>query len=403
MINFKDEDDPQNETVRQTLERVARELGVFGTTPTNNITHSPQSPMQQPTAWSSSPNYSATAANNWQIKPTTSVPQNSNTFGSTPQPSQPAGFTPSPTQPMSQTPAAVANQTGQSSGSTSLFDNPDAIKQQNGQPSPVMQAIYRYLDNTYGQQNIPNIIEQNKEDNTLKQNINPENPDFSGYANSPLYIGLTAQPRQAHLKGLDKSLISNREIVNSPYSNNILENDCYQSERFEPFAKQVRWNEGENQGVIYATSQEHGTDQPTKYGISQGALDLYRKKFDDIARTYPANIKDLSEEQAMNLLCQYYKGSRAEAINDPNLAFSVYDSYFNNPNNAPIAWQQTLKSGVNPNIQVGGGIGSQTINSFNSVQSDAELLDTFIENRKKTLNKKYKDGLINRFRRYPIK
>ena len=62
-----------------------------------------------------------------------------------------------------------------------------------------------------------------------------------------------------------------------------------------------------------------------------------------------------------------------------------------------------LKKRSKPNIQVGGGIGSQTINSFNSVQSDAELLDTFIENRKKTLDKKYKDGLINRFRRYPIK
>ncbi len=105
----------------------------------------------QPTAFGSSPNYSATATNNWQIQSTTAAPQNSNTFGSTQQPSQPAGFTPSPIQPMSQTPAAVANQTGQSSGSTSLFDNPDAIKQQNGQPSPVMQAIYRYLNNIYEQ------------------------------------------------------------------------------------------------------------------------------------------------------------------------------------------------------------------------------------------------------------
>ncbi len=53
-----------------------------------------------------------------------------------------------------------------------MFDNPDAIKQQNGQPSPVMQAIYRYLDNTYGQQNIPNIIGQNNANQS--QNINPQ-------------------------------------------------------------------------------------------------------------------------------------------------------------------------------------------------------------------------------------
>jgi len=65
-----------------------------------------------------------------------------------------------------------------------------------------MQAIYRYLANTYGQQNIPNIIEKNKENNTLKQNINPENPDFSNYANTSLYMGLTAQTGQAHLKEL---------------------------------------------------------------------------------------------------------------------------------------------------------------------------------------------------------
>lgn len=133
MINFKDEDEPQNETVRQTLERVARELGVFGTTPTNNITHSPQSPMQQPTALGSSPNYSATAANNWQIQPTTAAPQNSNTFGSTPQSNQPTGFAPSPAQTTEQTSEIGTNH--------------------NGQPSQIMQTIYHYLDNVYGQQN----------------------------------------------------------------------------------------------------------------------------------------------------------------------------------------------------------------------------------------------------------
>lgn len=238
--------------------------------------------------------------------------------------------------------------------------------------------------------------------NTVNQQIG-KTPDFSTLRDMPLYMGLTSQPEQAHLRGLDTSLIQNRAIVNSPYSNNILENDCYQSPRFEPFAKQVRWNEGEKQGVIYATPQKHGTDQPTMYGISQGSLDLYRRKFKDIAHTYPANVKNLTEDQAMNLLCQYYKGSRAEAINDPNLAFSVYDSYFNSPKNAPIAWQQTLKNEVNPDISIGGGIGSQTLNGFNSVKSDTELLNTFIENRKNTLDKKYKKGLINRFRSYPIK
>ena len=89
MINFKDEDEPQNETVRQTLERVAREYRVFGT-PTNNNNHSSQ-------------------------------------------PNQPAGFTPLPTQPAEQTSEIGTNH--------------------NGQPSQIMQTIYRYLDNVYGQQN----------------------------------------------------------------------------------------------------------------------------------------------------------------------------------------------------------------------------------------------------------
>ncbi len=150
MINFKDEDEPQSETVRQTLERVARELGVFGTTPTNNITHSPQSPMQHPTAFGSSPNYSATATNNWQIQPTTAAPQNSNTFDSTPQSNQPTGFTPSQAQTTEQTPAE-ANQPGQ--------------------PSPAMQAIYRYLANTYGQQN-PQITAQVQTSPAVQQPTN---------------------------------------------------------------------------------------------------------------------------------------------------------------------------------------------------------------------------------------
>ena len=230
-----------------------------------------------------------------------------------------------------------------------------------------------------------------------------QTPDFSELSNSPLNMGLTARYGQAHLRGLDTNLIQNREIVNSPYSNDILENDCYQSERFKPFAERVRWNEGENRGITYATPEKYGTDQPTKYGISQSALDSYRKQYYDLAKTYPANVKYLTEDQAMNLLCQYYKDSRVEAINDPNLAFSVYDSYVNNPNNASIAWQQTLKNNVDPNIRVGGGIGSQTINGFNSVQGNTELLNTFINNRQKTLEDRYKKGLKNRFRHYPIK
>ena len=229
-----------------------------------------------------------------------------------------------------------------------------------------------------------------------------DNPDFSILSNTPLNMGLTAQPGQAHLKGLDTSLMQNREIVNSPYSNDILENDCYQSERFEPFAKQVRWNEGENQGIIYATPQEHGTDQPTKYGISQGALDLYRNKFSDIANTYPANVKDLTEDQAMNLLCQYYKGSRAEAINDPNLAFAHYDSFFNGDKSAVRSWQNTLNDLYDTNINVDGISGSELINNYNSINIPDRLqfYNTYLKYRLPTVKDKNRKGISNRTKRY---
>ena len=38
-----------------------------------------------------------------------------------------------------------------------------------------------------------------------------DNPDFSYLVNSALNIGLTSQPEQTHLKGLDKSLMQNRK------------------------------------------------------------------------------------------------------------------------------------------------------------------------------------------------
>lgn len=201
--------------------------------------------------------------------------------------------------------------------------------------SATTEAINNFIPNY-----APNFSLQQQ--NNQIQTKNEKDGDFSEYADTSLHMGLTAQPGQARLKGLDSNLIQKREIINSPYSNNILENDCYQSERFEPFANRVRFNEGENQGIIYATPEKNGTDQPTKYGISQDAFDLYRRKFNNIANTYPVKLKDLTEDQAMNLLCQYYKGSRAEAINDPNLAFALFDSFFNGDKFAINAWQKAL-------------------------------------------------------------
>ena len=258
-----------------------------------------------------------------------------------------------------------------------------------GYPNSTSYLQYRQMGNPYG----------------IKTAVGYElgqKPDFSILSNTPLNMGLTAQPGQAHLKGLDTSLMQNREIINSPYSNDILENDCYQSERFEPFAKQVRWNEGENQGVIYATPQKHGTDQPTKYGISQGALDLYRNKFSNIADTYPKDVKYLTEDQAMNLLCQYYKGSRAEAINDPNLAFAHYDSFFNGDKSAVRSWQNTLNDLYNANVKVDGISGSELINNYNvtNLPDRRQFYNTYLKYRLPTVNDKNRKGISSRTESY---
>ena len=154
--------------------------------------------------------------------------------------------------------------------------------------------------------------------------------------------------------------------------------------------------------VIYATPQKHGTDQPTKYGISQGALDLYRSKFNDIANTYPIKVKDLTEEQAMNLLCQYYKGSRAEAINDPNLAFAVYDSFFNGDKNSVKSWQRTLNELYPTNINVDGVTGSELINTYNSgdITDRQQLYDIYLKHRLQTVRPRAKKGISNRTKTY---
>ena len=227
-------------------------------------------------------------------------------------------------------------------------------------------------------------------------------PDFSDFRNSPLHMGLTAMPGQAHLKHLNTDLVTGREILNTPYSNDILENDCYQSERFKPFAHQIRQNEGENQGVIYADKNTHHIDQPTTYGISQGTLDNYRGKFSDLARSYPKDVKDLTEEQANNLICQYYKESRAEGINDPNLAFAHADSFFNGHGHSVSGWQKALNDVCDANIKVDGATGSELVNSFNQVKDEdkQKLYDEFLKHRLKTVKPQYVKGITNRIKTY---
>jgi len=228
-----------------------------------------------------------------------------------------------------------------------------------------------------------------------------EYPDFSNLNNTALHIGLTAMPGQASLKNLNMDLIKNREIIDTPYSNNVLENDCYQSERFEPFAMQVRQNEGEKDGIIFATPETTGVDQPTKYGISQDTLNNYRNKYPELAISYPASINNLSEEQAMNLICLYYKESRGEAINDPNLAFAHFDSFFNGYKNSVSSWQQALNDINKINMQVDGVAGSELINTFNQYGDDKQILyDKYLEHRLPMVNDNYKKGIAKRTKTY---
>ena len=245
--------------------------------------------------------------------------------------------------------------------------------------------------------------EKNMEPNLQQSSFHRINntDDFSYLNNSNLNMGLTAASGQTPMKYFKTDLIKGREIVSSPYSNNILENDCYQSDRFEPFAKQVRWNEGEKDNIISATPTNSRVDQNTKYGISNAAYNSFKSKYQQKDSSYPDDVLDLTEDQGMNLQCQeYYKPSRAEAINDANLAFAYYDSFFNAPENAVNSWQQALKNTADSSIQVGGGVGSATINAFNKVQKNKSVYDKYWEYRKPTIQDKYIKGIYNRFKTY---
>lgn len=251
----------------------------------------------------------------------------------------------------------------------------------------------------FASQRPANTAENSQEETHL---FKDKAPDFSYLRNIPLYRGLTAMPGQAHLKNLDTTLIKNREIVDTPYSDNVLENDCIQSERFEPFAHQIRQNEGENQGIIHADPKTHQIDQPTTYGITQDTLNNYRIKYPDIARTYPKNVKDLTEEQANNLICQYYKESRAEGINEPNLAFAHADSFFNGYDKSVNAWEKALNAVNDSKLGIDGVAGSKLINAFNRIdeKDKQKLYEEFLKHRLKTVEPKYKNGITNRIRRY---
>ena len=105
----------------------------------------------------------------------------------------------------------------------------------------------------------------------------------------------------------------------------------------------------------------------------------------------------------MNILCQeYYKPSRVEAINDANTAFAVYDLAVNHYNDGPEAWQRTLRDYAHPNLQVGGGIGSATLNALNKTVLPSSFKQDLIKNRLEKINPKYRQGLYNRMNTYNI-
>ena len=141
------------------------------------------------------------------------------------------------------------------------------------------------------------------------------------------------------------------------------------------------------QDIIYKTTANEGgyvnnprlIDQPTNAGITQPTLNKYNADHPNF--NFPDNIKNLTQEQVIQIYREYYNNRRINEIKNQRIAASVFDmAVMSNFNNVGKIVQETLNSVIGENLNIDGKIGNNTINALNNIPDNK--IDDFMQNLK---------------------
>ena len=168
------------------------------------------------------------------------------------------------------------------------------------------------------------------------------------------------------------------------------------------------------QNIIYKTMAAEGgyidnlkrIDQPTNTGITQPTLNRYNTNHPNF--NFPDNIKELTQEQIIQIYSEYYDERRINEIKNERIATAIFDmGVMSNFNNVGKLVQKTLNNSMRTNLKIDGKIGDNTISALNNIPDNK--LDNFMQNLKENRIEylrslpdwnKYGRGWANRTNRY---
>lgn len=335
----------QDETTRQTLERVMREMGLYkepkimhteigdfhvyddddsmsNGNMTSSVVNQNVPSYNTQNAYVPSPTYSVSATNNYQLQPT--------------------------------------------------YDYNNSVPQSNlGVPQTTTgKAINQYIPDAMAQYSVPEFGKQNP-NRTVYQSL-------TGFAeNNQRWHELNPQ------KG-------SYNFVQDEYETNPLVNDCVKNDRYNTFVENMKKPDREGYGF-------HISDQDTNSGISKGWYNsfLAEDKNKAFVDNYPKTVNNLTQEQVDNLYCQgFYKPNHIETFNDDFTAEHIFDVNVNIGGTKGSEIIQKAYNDINkPNISTTGGIGTETVTAINRLQNgDLMRLNNQIVDRRR----QYYDGNRNR-------
>lgn len=167
-------------------------------------------------------------------------------------------------------------------------------------------------------------------------------------------------------------------------------NDTNCEDRFSKVAPIILRHEG---GYVNHTADKGG---PTNKGITLTTWKQYAKEDLDIDNPTLEKLKKITNQQATIIYRKrYWEPKKFCEINDERVSLMIYDWTITSGGAAEQV-QKLLVNEFGKDIEIDGGIGSQTIKAINNVENQDKLLNRLAEIRKQYYtNLTYTDGKKN--------
>jgi len=164
--------------------------------------------------------------------------------------------------------------------------------------------------------------------------------------------------------------------------------------------------------------RKHKIEQPTNMGITQSTLSRFKNSNPQLAKDYPAEVKNLTSKQAeMIYKKDYFDPYHIGQIKHKPLQETMFDSFVNHSPKGPSLWaQQAINKHTSMKVKEDGIFGPRTVSALNRLNEGNELknvnnyiLDKRLEDRNKQIKQQgylYQQrttGIPNRINRFRIK